>query len=439
MNKAEKEADDILKKAKERADTLKVSQDLDVVSTRNGVKIMPTFNNAVIYLQQDERLKGIFKYNEFAHIIEIARHPPWGTLGDVGKRIHDYDALHLKKFLIKEYKVEMPKSILSDAIDHAATLNSYDPVKNYLNGLVWDNVPRLETWLSSYLGADDNDYTRHVGKLTLAAACARVMQPGIKYDYMLILEGAQGIGKTRTASILGGEWYREISLTERTKDTVEKMQGAWIIEVAELAVFKKRDIESLKAFITNQQDVERLSYDRRAMLFPRRSIFIGTINPDNHGYLSDTSGNRRFLPVSCGNKIDMGSLQRDRDQLWAEALQLYKNGFKLWIDNPKVEEIALEQQQERESQDAWQDKIAKYLADKDRTSGLEIWTECMQGFASEFDRGKQMRIADCLRRLKWDRKTICVDGKHIKGYFAPEKWQHKSPWSEEEDWKNAEG
>ena len=127
------------------------------------------------------------------------------------------------------------------------------------------------------------------------------------------------------------------------------------------------------------------------------------------------------------------------NQLWAEALQMYKNGFKLWLDDPKVEEIALEQQQERESQDAWQDKIAKYLENLERTTGLEIWTECMQGFASEFDRGKQMRIADCLRRLKWDRKTICVDGKHIKGYFAPDKWQHKSPWAEEEDWKNAEG
>lgn len=259
MSQAEREADELLKKAKAKADMLKVSQDLDITTTRHGVKIMPTFNNAVIYLRQDERLSGVFRYNNFASIAEIAKQSPWGNLGDVGKGVEDADVLHVKEFMIKEYRVEFPTNMLHEAIDHVSACDSYNPVKNYLTGIKWDGKPRIGTWLSTYLGCEDNAYTRHVGMMTLAAACNRVDRPGVKYDHMLILEGDQGIGKTMTASILGGQYYREISLTDRDKDTVEKMQGAWIIEVAELAVFKKRDIESLKTFITNQSDIMRLS------------------------------------------------------------------------------------------------------------------------------------------------------------------------------------
>lgn len=427
------DAEKIVKQAKEFSDAAKMN--IDVRHTKNGIQRMPTFKNLSIYLNIDPVLKPLFKYNAFASCSELATRPPWGELGEYPKRLNDYDILGLKDYFIKMYKIECPVGIINEAVNHYAKSNSYDPVKNYLTSLTWDKVPRLDNWLTTYLGVEDTEYVRFVGRMTLSAACARINKPGIKYDHMLILEGDQDIGKSMACKALGGAWYRELSLTDHTKETIERMQGVWIIEVPELAVFKKQAIESLKAFITCDNDAIRLPYEHRSMVFSRRNIFIGTINPDNHGYLSDTTGNRRFLPVEC-KKIDLSALQRDRDQLWAEAWQSHLNGFPMYMPD-HIKEVAKEEQQGRQTADEWTEDIRMFIEGKDKITITEIWTLCLRGFTSDLDRVRQMRIGDCLRRLGWVRKTIRVDGKLKTGFVDPMKFldfkKNEDPWTGEEE------
>ncbi|NCB43080.1 MAG: hypothetical protein EOM59_10730 [Clostridia bacterium] len=434
------QADKLVEEAKARVELNKENVDLDVRKIAGKTIKQPTFRNAIRFLETNPRLKGLFRYNEFSHAVEMGKTPPWGSIGDKGRTVSTFDDLALKEFCIKEYECELSNTTIRDAVNHDAKRNSYNPVKEYLESLKWDKKPRIGSWLKDYLGVVPDLYSNYIGRMHLLAAVCRVYKPGCMYHYMLILEGAQGIGKSRTAAILGGPWYRSISLIGKDKDIIEKMQGAWIIEVAELAAFKKRDIESLKDFISSEKDTERLSYDARISHFPRHNIFLGTVNPDNTGYLTDSTGNRRFLPVNCTRKVSMSELQRDRDQLWAEAVQAYKDTpdlvYKLFLPD-NVEALAIQYQEDRQTRDDWQDKIEEWLIkkDTDRVHGLEIWTECFQGFASEFDRGKQIRISNIMRRIKWDKKTIWKNGKTTSGYFAPEKWQRRSPWDEEEEWK----
>lgn len=409
---------------------------LDVKNTQHGIIVLPTFKNAIIWLRTDEKLKGLFQYNIFLSRTEITKMPPWGMFGDYPKAMDDADVISLKTFLIETYRVEFSVTTLSEALVQISHEKSYDPVRDYLNSLKWDGVERVKSWLFDYAKVEPSAYTEFVGKITLVAAVARIFKPGIKYDYMLVLEGAQDIGKSMLVKALGGNYYKEISMTERDKETVEKLQGAWIVEVAELAVFKKRDIESLKAFITCAEDMQRLPYERRSKTFPRRNIFIGTINPDNNGYLSDSTGNRRFLPVECLGNLDVVGLQKVRDQLWAEACCIFHSGFDLYL--PKDSEIAaqaLQTQTGRQTQDEWTDLIAHYLIGKDKVRGIDIWTECLKGFSSDFDRFKQVRVADCMMKLGWLKGNFRFDGVQRNGYRPKDESKlvdndESGPWEE---------
>lgn len=406
---------EITRQARARVEANRLN--LDVRHTQQGIEVLPTFNNVLIYCGVDENLKKLFQFNIFSSRVEVSRMPPWGDLGECPRSIKNADVVRLKKYLVDTYHVEFSMNILNEAINCEASCNAYDPVRDYLTNLKWDGEKRIGSWLTEYLGVDATAYTSHVGMMTLVAACARIDKPGIKYDYMLILEGEQDIGKSYAIKILGGPYYREISMTERDKDTVERMQGAWIIEVAELAVFKKKDIESLKAFITCSEDAQRLPYEHRSEIFPRRNIFMGTINPDNNGYLSDTTGNRRFLPVACGTEFKLKELARDRDQLWAEAWQVYRGGFPLFIDSKS--EIGLEaraRQAYRQTTDEWQEVIAEYVQHKDRVRGIDIWTECLKGFSSDFDRFRQIRVADIMTKLGWQKGVFRFEGRSQNGY-----------------------
>jgi len=399
---------------------VKDAMQLDCVQTRKGLIPLKTYKNILIYLDTNENTHSLYQYNNFSSRVEITRQPPWKTIGMFPKSMEDCDVLELKTFLIKEYNVEFPSKVLNEGIDAYSRLKAYNPVLNYLKSLEWDKNNRVINLLSHYFSAEDNEYTRYLSKMTMNAACARVDKPGVKYDYMLILEGRQGIGKSFGLEILGAPWHRNVSLTDRTKDTVDKMQGAWIIEVAEMAAFKKKDIESIKSFITNSNDAERLSYGRRTQQFPRQSIFVGTINPDNHGYLSDATGNRRFLPVECQDYIKFKDLRRDRDQLWAEAWQIYKDGFPMYIGiGSREEQMAIDEQRNREIMDDWQELIQQYVGDDNKVRGVDIWTECLKGFSSDFDNFKQRRIAQCMSKLGWIKKNIRKEGKVFSGYYNP--------------------
>ena len=185
------------------------------------------------------------------------------------------------------------------AVTKVADDRAYHPLRAYLAGLPeWDGSPRVDTLLIDYLGATDNAYIRAVTRKTLCAAAARVYSPGCKFDTILVLNGPQGIGKSTLIAKLGGEWFSDSLQLSDTHDktAAEKLQGYWILEIGELAGLRKAEVETLRSFLSRQNDIYRASFGRRATPHPRQCVFIGTTNAES-GYLRDTTGNRRFWPV----------------------------------------------------------------------------------------------------------------------------------------------
>jgi predicted P-loop ATPase len=362
--------------------------------------LRPTYNNCMNFLEGDNLLSNLFRYNLFSNETMVVKKPFWGAHGDYPKKLDDNEMLSMKKYL-RNKKFEPTVSTIHEAISSYAMDHKYHPVKDYLTSLKWDGTRRLATWLSDFMGAEDSEYTSFVGQMLLVAACARVDKPGCKYDYVVILEGGQGIGKSRAVQALAGEWFKEVSLTDRTTDTVQKMQGAWIIEVAEMTCFKKQEVESLKAFITTQVDNERFAYGRTDSSYPRQSIFIGTINPETIGYLTDSTGNRRFLPVEV-NEIDVTGIQINRDQLFAEAWALYKSGkCPLYIKDKEIARQALHVQNSREVEDAWTPEIVKYLSKPHLTkvSALDIFEYALKGSRANCSVAITRRISNIMNSL----------------------------------------
>jgi putative DNA primase/helicase len=239
-----------------------------------------------------------------------------------------------------------------------------NPAREYFDRLVWDKKPRLEKWLTYFLGAEAQppEYIAAVGKKWMTAIVSRAFRPGAKFDHMLILEGSQGTGKStalRELATFGGETFfydGKVSFTD--KDTLIALQGKIIIEMAEMASYKKAINEEIKAFISRQSDDYRPAYGRYVTDRPRYFVLTGSTNEKEY-LIPDESGHRRYWPVECG-KIDIPALQDQREQLWAEAVALYKTGFPTWV---LPEEVAMftEQQEKRVMRDAWSDLIEKYL------------------------------------------------------------------------------
>ncbi len=180
-----------------------------------------------------------------------------------------------------------------------ARLNAYDPIQDYLGARVWDGVPRIDFWLRDFLGVKDTAYTRAVARKVLCAGVMRVYVPGCKFDHTMVLEGEQDIGKSTVCKILGSErFYGDFQIDPHNKDTVQNLQGLWIVEMAELATVRKADTDALKAFLTRSTDKIRVAFGRLPQEFPRQSMFIGSYNPDADGaYLKDATGNRRWWPA----------------------------------------------------------------------------------------------------------------------------------------------
>lgn len=342
-----------------------ISDDDDVMwrhrlSMNKRGDIENTIQNLTIILQNDPKLKGIV-FNELSDCIEIKGNVPWQHPSKYWRDADDaqlltYLTYHYGKFTRVNYDVALAK-VVDD--------RSFHPIRQYLDGLPeWDRTERVDTLLTDYLGAEDNPYTRAVIRKTLCGAIARVMIPGIKFDTMLVLSGPQGIGKSTIISKLCGEWFNDSLLLSDTKDktAAEKLQGFWILEIGELAGLKKTEIETLRGFISRHNDVFRASFGRRATPHLRQCIFIGTTNAE-HGYLRDTTGNRRFFPVKVsGNseKKPWQLTQNEIDQIWAEALVYYRNNEPLILD-AETERYAKNLQREALETDEREGMVREYL------------------------------------------------------------------------------
>ena len=237
----------------------------------------------------------------------------------------------------------------------------------------------------------------------LIAAVARIMRPGCKNDHMPILEGAQDKGKSTAIDLMFSPWFSDDLADLGTKDSAMQVRVAWGIEVAELAAMTRNEIERTKSFITRKVDRFRPSYGRRVIEVPRQSVFWGSTNSDS--YLKDETGGRRFWPLRCG-KIDLKAIERDRDQLWAEAVALYDAGEPWWLTDAEVVRLAREEQSEREAEDAWQENISKFVEGKDDVSVGEILGQALYMDAAKWTQPDQNRVARCLKRMKWERYRV---------------------------------
>lgn len=344
-------------------------------------------------------LRGIPKLGRNLRFNELTQMPEWN-----GAQISDADLLDIR--LIVEAEGFQPMvTDMKGAVERVARESSYDPVKDYLDGLKWDKRARLGQWTTRLLGAEDTPFNRIAGRKTLIAAVARAYQPGCKVDTILILEGPQGAKKSSAIAALFGKEYtaESVSLFDKHKEMVMQMFGAWCVELAEFVAFLKKDEATVKGLITMRSDRVVLPYAQTASDHPRRCIFFGTINPSDMGYLSDSTGNRRYWPVAVGN-IDMAGIIANRDQLWAEAVQAYKNGEAWWLDGEE-EKYAEAIQQERMIEDPWGDILTNKLMGRDDITTDVALTEL--GIPYE-RRGKreQMRVATVLKSIGYARVKV---------------------------------
>jgi len=378
--------------------------------------------------------------NTMAAIEQMGLHPTRNALKD---EIHiEGDLSELQKFypmadgtfddsmihgvrncIIYTYDFEPTTTQVHEALLAMALRSQYHPVRDYLNSLTWDGTPRIGSFLAEYCGAPNNPYVSKVGEILLKAAVGRAMKPGTKFDTMVILEGVQGCGKSTLVKVLGGEWTLEGLPNKQDlnhKDVIQAIQGYWMVEVEELAVMRKSDVDSLKAFITRQTDKARFAYAKEAKTYHRQCVFVGTTNDDE--YLLDSTGNRRFLPVEVG-VIDLAGVKVIRDQLWAEAVVL-------WNANPTDKSLqmpeslwgdAAEQQEDRRVQDPVEFKVREFLnglePDTDFVTIPELLWGVLHKASSDAEMKDTRRINRAFKTIpEWQGARRGSGSKRIRGY-----------------------
>lgn len=324
-----------------------------------------TVNNARIILENEPLLEGKIAYNEFSNRVIVTGNLPWRKKDEYrkanGTTWRDSDDAGLREYLEKYYDMRTATKI-ADAWAIVVRQNSFHPVRDYLDSLEWDGIPRLETLLCDYLGAADTKYVRTVTRKALVGAVARIYQPGCKFDYMLVLVGPQGVGKSHLVRLLSKGWCNESLTTVSGKEAYEALQGSWLIEMAELTATKKAETEAVKHFISKQEDIFRVAYGKHTSVFPRQCIFIGTTNEDE--FLKDQTGNRRFWPVTVSvepAKVEMRELTtHEIDQIWAEAKTFYEEKEQLWLD-ADIAKAAIKEQARHTEGSVLEGLIADYL------------------------------------------------------------------------------
>lgn len=418
---------------------------------KRSTVVKNTLRNLLLILNNDEKLKGIV-FNQLSDGMEIKGEVPWEHPSRFWRDADDaqlisYVDLTYGTFSARNYDI---------AVTKVADDRSYHPIREFLASLPeWDKVPRVDTILVDFLGASDNAYVRAVTRKTLCGAIARVMNPGCKFDTMLVLNGPQGKGKSTLISRLCGEWFNDSLLLNDTKDktAAEKLQGYWILEIGELAGLKKTEIETLRGFLSRQNDIYRASFGRRATPHPRQCVFIGTTNAEN-GYLRDTAGNRRFWPVKTPGDAARASWEMTEEeirQIWAEALVRYKEGEPLHLDN-ELAGMALKEQQIAMEVDEREGMVRDYLEmplperwdkmdifdrrnyicgsefggerepgvrKRERVCNMEIWCECFGRDGSSMKPADSYAIAAIMRKIegweKAERTTYPLYGRQ-RGY-----------------------
>jgi hypothetical protein len=317
--------------------------------------------------------------------------------------VTDDDVSAVHRYVQRGYLPRASAGDVRECLRAAARKQSYHAIRSELEALEWDGTPRLASWLSTCLGVADSAYTRAVGRMFLISLVARIMKPGCQADYVLVIEGDEGILKSTACRILAGdpEYFSDsLPPIHSVKDAAPHLEGKWLIELPELAAITKGDVKIGKAFLTSLVDRYRPSYSRSEVARPRQSVFIGTTNETI--YLTDPTGNRRYWPVRA-ETIDVERLRNDRDQLFAEAVAAWRSGENWWPDPQFEKQHIWPEQDRRYEADAWEKPILEWLEKADRATIVELIAEALSMDRGSVKRAHQNRAIAIMTRLGWKR------------------------------------
>ena len=403
----------------------------NLTRTRTG-QIENTVQNIILILENAKGLKGNLRTNNFKHSIEVKGNLPWRKINMTTEgEWTNADEARLQVYFERYYNLIGRPKILN-CFTEVISAHSYHPVRDYLSSLEWDGVSRVDTLLTDYLGVPDTELNRAISRKFLVAAVARVFRPGIKFDYVTVIQGREGIGKsTLIRELASPEWFNDSLSDLSGKDAMEALQGSWIIEIGELTAIKRSEVEAIKSYISRQTDTFRPAYGRVRESYPRQCIFTATTNEEH--FLKGLDGNRRFWIVSCTgeptkNVFDVGL---ERDQIWAEAVHFYKQGERLYLPPHLEADMRVIQAEQNEITaderigiiEAYLDKKLPvewesmdvnsrvvYLADeveierrgayeRNKVCIAEIMVECFRERMSERTRQKSMMYAAMMRKI----------------------------------------
>lgn len=370
----------------------------------------PTRENVELCLRNDAGLVDLVSYDEFGQRLVFRRSPPWterykaAMLTSTGAPWSDEDDLRLGGHLAEKHDLlDLDPRKLRAAVTLVGRDQPVHPVRDFLNHLRWDGTKRVESWLTTFLGVQASAYTSNVGRWWLISAVARVLTPGCKADYTLILEGPQGLRKSSALRVLGGQWFSDGDLGDlKSKEAAMQLGGTWIREWPEGAIFSRASTRAVKAFSTIQEDDFVPKFSNLRTRVPRQCVFSLTTN--DMEYLADSTGNRRWWPVRC-TSIDLDGLRSAREQLFAEAVALFREGVLAYPDT--AEEIAMCEaaQGERQVSDPWEDVITDELVNtEERITVSEILTRVLDIDIGRQRQGDRIRVTDCLRRVGWENR-----------------------------------
>jgi putative DNA primase/helicase len=366
--------------------------------------------NVVTILLNDDAWQDVLAYNQFTCALEKNTPPPFGAeAGDWT----DADDIETRLWLSQRYDMRATDKDVAAGVSAVGNRAKHHPVREYLDSLQWDGVGRINSWLVNYLGAvvpDDGgdlrsiEYYAKAGSWWLISAVARIYRPGCQADHVLLLEGRQGAGKSTALRMLFGEWFSDTPIRIGDKDSYGALRGVWGYELAELDSFNRAESSASKAFFSTTQDKYRPPYGKRDILAPRQNVFAGTTNHDQ--YLRDSTGNRRYWPVRCGEMRLRGeeSLEVDADQLWAEAVVKFREG-ELWYPTSQEDVLLFgEQQAEREHGDVYESLIESKTGGITEVTMVEIFVNILEIEPAKMTRAEQIRVGEALKRLGWTKK-----------------------------------
>lgn len=383
--------------------------------------------NVTIALEDHPKIKGIVAFNEFSGRVEKVRQAPWDKPNEDFKpiewSIHDDRELSMWVALNCDLLIGSTGTV-AEAVEMVANRNKYHPVRDWLCSLKWDGMDRNQHWLHELLGVADTAYGRLVGKLWLRQAVNRIIHPGSKGDYVLILEGTQGLNKSTALRRLGDIYYSDVTLNLNDKDSLIALAGIWILEIAELDAFNRAESTRIKQFITQTEDRFRPPYGKRMMTLQRQTVFAATTN--NYEYHKDPTGNRRFWSVLC-TKINLELITAWREQMFAQALHEVLAGEPCYPTREQERGLIMPEQEQREIVDVWHQPISAWLQAPGQicTNEFSTWDILNQAIKMPTDkmdgqRSAATRVGNCMAKLGWSKKRGEKNKQRIWLYVRPE-------------------